>query len=141
MRSDERIRRGDRLTDAVDAKAAEVIAEAFYEGVIAPSFTSEAVSATLSRKKNLRLLELGPLSAYRAGGARLCAACRAGLLVQDWDQPDPPVREGRLATKRAPTRRGMEGAPIRLDGRPPREVERDRLRDGQAHARASAPDR
>ena len=35
--------------------------------------------------------------------ARLGAKEQGGLLAQEWDQPDPPVREGRVATKRAPT--------------------------------------
>ena len=89
------------LTEAVDAKTASIIAEAFYEGVVAPSFTAEA-AATLARKKNLRLLEIGPLSAYAREGLDL-RRVQGGLLAQDWDPPDPPVREGRLATKRAPT--------------------------------------
>jgi phosphoribosylaminoimidazolecarboxamide formyltransferase/IMP cyclohydrolase len=57
------------FSEPVDGPSAEAIAGAFYEGVIAPLFTAEAV-ATLSRKKNLRLLELGPLSQYRREGAR-----------------------------------------------------------------------
>jgi phosphoribosylaminoimidazolecarboxamide formyltransferase/IMP cyclohydrolase len=85
----------------VDAKAADAIAAAFYEGVIAPSFASEAV-ATLARKKNLRLLELGPLSRYRREGLDL-RRVQGGLLAQDWDQPDPPIREGRVVTSRAPS--------------------------------------
>ena len=89
------------FSDPVDGPAGEAIAEAFYEGVIAPSFTAEAVSL-LARKKNLRLLELGPLSRYRREGLDL-RRVQGGLLAQDWDQPDPPVREGRVATTRTPT--------------------------------------
>jgi phosphoribosylaminoimidazolecarboxamide formyltransferase/IMP cyclohydrolase len=85
----------------VDAKTAGSIAEAFYEGVIAPSFTADAVRV-LARKQNLRLLELGPLSGYRREGLDF-RRVQGGLLAQDWDQPDPPVREGRVATMRAPT--------------------------------------
>jgi phosphoribosylaminoimidazolecarboxamide formyltransferase/IMP cyclohydrolase len=89
------------LTDEVDAATAGAIAEAFYEGVIAPSFSADAV-VTLARKKNLRLLELGPLANYRREGLDL-RRVQGGLLAQDWDQPDPPVREGRVATERPPS--------------------------------------
>jgi phosphoribosylaminoimidazolecarboxamide formyltransferase/IMP cyclohydrolase len=85
----------------VDAATADAIGSAFYEGVIAPSFSTAAVDA-LARKKNLRLLELGPLAAYRREGLDL-RRVQGGLLAQDWDQPDPPVREGRVATARAPS--------------------------------------
>jgi len=88
-------------TDEVDAAAAGAIAKAFYEGVIAPSFAPDAVAA-LARKKNLRLLTLGPLADYRREGLDL-RRVQGGLLAQDWDQPDPPVREGRVATVRSPT--------------------------------------
>ena len=89
------------FSEEVDARAADAIGQAFYEGVIAPSFSADAV-ATLARKKNLRLLELGPLSRYRREGFDL-RRVQGGLLAQDWDQPDPPVREGRVATTRAPS--------------------------------------
>jgi phosphoribosylaminoimidazolecarboxamide formyltransferase/IMP cyclohydrolase len=85
----------------VDATAAAAIAESFYEGVIAPAFSAEACE-TLARKKNLRLLEIGPLASYRREGLDL-RRVQGGLLAQEWDQPDPPVREGRLATSRAPS--------------------------------------
>jgi phosphoribosylaminoimidazolecarboxamide formyltransferase/IMP cyclohydrolase len=88
-------------SDAIDVKTAEAIASAFYEGVIAPSYTAEALR-TLSGKKNLRALEIGPLTDYRREGLDL-RRVQGGLLAQEWDQPDPPVREGRVATKRVPT--------------------------------------
>jgi phosphoribosylaminoimidazolecarboxamide formyltransferase/IMP cyclohydrolase len=85
----------------VDAAAAAAIAESFYEGVIAPAFSAEA-RESLARKKNLRLLEIGPLSSYRREGLDL-RRVQGGLLAQEWDQPDPPVREGRVVTARAPS--------------------------------------
>jgi phosphoribosylaminoimidazolecarboxamide formyltransferase/IMP cyclohydrolase len=85
----------------VDAAAAAAIAESFYEGVIAPAFSADA-QETLARKKNLRLLEIGPLASYRREGLDL-RRVQGGLLAQEWDQPDPPVREGRVATARAPS--------------------------------------
>ena len=85
----------------VDAAAAVAIAESFYEGVIAPTFSAEA-KETLARKKNLRLLEIGPLASYRREGIDL-RRVQGGLLAQEWDQPDPPVRDGQVATARAPS--------------------------------------
>jgi phosphoribosylaminoimidazolecarboxamide formyltransferase/IMP cyclohydrolase len=88
-------------SDEVDAAAAAAIAESFYEGVLAPSFAPDALAA-LTRKKNLRLLEFGPLENYRREGLDL-RRVQGGLLAQEWDQPDPTVREGRVATSRAPS--------------------------------------
>jgi len=88
-------------SEEVDAVTAEAIATSFYEGVIAPSFAADAQVA-LSRKKNLRLLEFGSLGSYRREGLDL-RRVQGGLLAQEWDQPDPPVREGRVATARAPS--------------------------------------
>ena len=88
-------------SEEVDAATAAAIALSFYEGVIAPSFAPDAVQ-TLARKKNLRLLELGALAAYRREGLDL-RRVQGGLLAQDWDQPDPPIREGKVATTRPPS--------------------------------------
>jgi len=85
----------------VDADAAKALAEAFYEGVVAPGFTDDA-AAVLARKKNLRLLAVGPLASYRRSGLDL-RRIQGGLLAQDWDAPDASIREGRVATRRAPT--------------------------------------
>jgi phosphoribosylaminoimidazolecarboxamide formyltransferase/IMP cyclohydrolase len=88
-------------SEPVDALLAEEISEAFYECVIAPSFSVDAISR-LARKRNLRLLEVGPLSNYRREGLDL-RRVQGGLLAQDWDQPDPPIREGRVVTRRVPS--------------------------------------
>jgi phosphoribosylaminoimidazolecarboxamide formyltransferase/IMP cyclohydrolase len=88
-------------SETVDGPTATAIAEAFYEGVIAPYFSAEA-AAILGKKKKLRLLELGPLARYRREGLDL-RRVQGGLLAQEWDQPDGPVREGRVVTARTPT--------------------------------------
>jgi phosphoribosylaminoimidazolecarboxamide formyltransferase/IMP cyclohydrolase len=46
------------LNRPVDAETANLIAETFYEVIIAPSFEKEAL-AVLTKKRNLRLLEIG----------------------------------------------------------------------------------
>jgi phosphoribosylaminoimidazolecarboxamide formyltransferase/IMP cyclohydrolase len=85
----------------LDAEAASLIAEAFYEGVIAPSFDDGAL-AVLAKRKNLRLLATGPLDGYRREGLDL-RRVQGGLLAQEWDGPDAPVRLGRVATRRTPS--------------------------------------
>ncbi len=91
------------LTAEVDQAAAEVLGETFVEVIVAPRFSPEAVEV-LGVKKNLRLLELGPLSAPEARGPEL-RRIRGGWLYQKADV-HPNVREevegARLATRRAP---------------------------------------
>jgi phosphoribosylaminoimidazolecarboxamide formyltransferase/IMP cyclohydrolase len=83
-----------------DRRAAEAVAEQFYEGVIAPAFDAEA-RGILARKKNLRLLEVGPLGGGRAPGHDLRRVW-GGLLVQDWDTLAEDVRAARVVTSRRP---------------------------------------
>jgi len=85
----------------VDARAAEAIAEHFFEGVIAPCFDSEA-RERLARKKKLRLLETGDLAGARREGLDL-RRVSGGLLAQDWDRLDENVRDARVVTKKAPS--------------------------------------
>ncbi len=85
----------------LDAEAAAAIAEAFYEGVIAPR-VDDAARKALARKKNLRVLETGDLASYARGGFDL-RRVNGGLLVQNWDVSNEVVRESRVATRRAPT--------------------------------------
>jgi phosphoribosylaminoimidazolecarboxamide formyltransferase/IMP cyclohydrolase len=84
----------------VDGRAAEAVAEQFYEGVIAPCFDSEA-REILSRKKKLRLLEVGKLDGSRRGGHDL-RRVRGGLLIQDWDHLDEEMRRAEVPTARRP---------------------------------------
>jgi phosphoribosylaminoimidazolecarboxamide formyltransferase/IMP cyclohydrolase len=85
----------------VDGGTAGLLAEHFFEGVIAPSFDEEARQA-LARKKKLRLLETGPLSGYERHGFDL-RRVNGGMLLQDWDRIDEQVRECSVATERQPT--------------------------------------
>ena len=85
----------------VDARAAEAIAEHFFEGVIAPCFDSEA-RQRLARKKKLRLLETGDLAGTRREGLDL-RRISGGLLAQNWDRLDENVRDGRVVTKKVPS--------------------------------------
>jgi len=85
----------------VDARAAEAIAEHFFEGVIAPCFDSEA-RERLARKKKLRLLETGELAGKRREGLDL-RRVSGGLLAQNWDRLDENVRDARVVTKKSPS--------------------------------------
>ncbi|MBX3343872.1 MAG: bifunctional phosphoribosylaminoimidazolecarboxamide formyltransferase/IMP cyclohydrolase [Nitrospira sp.] len=67
----------------VDLAAAKEITSTFVEVVIAPAFTEEAL-AELKRKKDLRLLDVGPLSKATAEGYDLKKLV-GGLIVQDRD--------------------------------------------------------
>ena len=85
----------------IDEPTATAIAEAFYEGVVAPSFSAGAL-AVFAKKKNLRVLEVGPLGALRRTGKDL-RRVNGGVLVQDWDDALDRVRDCRVVTRRAPT--------------------------------------
>ncbi len=67
----------------VDLAAAKEITSTFVEVVIAPGFAEDAL-AELKRKKDLRLLDVGPLSKATSEGVDLKKLV-GGLIVQDRD--------------------------------------------------------
>jgi phosphoribosylaminoimidazolecarboxamide formyltransferase/IMP cyclohydrolase len=67
----------------VDLAAAKEITSTFVEVVIAPGYAEDAL-AELKRKKDLRLLEIGPLSKVKPEGIDLKKLV-GGLIVQDRD--------------------------------------------------------
>src|SRR5499427_7430544 len=67
----------------VDLPAAKEITSTFVEVVIAPAFAEDAL-AELKRKKDLRLLEIGPLTRGKQEGSDLKKLV-GGLIVQDRD--------------------------------------------------------
>jgi phosphoribosylaminoimidazolecarboxamide formyltransferase/IMP cyclohydrolase len=67
----------------VDLAAAKEITSTFVEVVIAPGFASDAL-AELKRKKDLRLLDVGPLTHVKQEGFDLKKLV-GGLIVQDRD--------------------------------------------------------
>ncbi len=71
------------FTRPVDLAAAKEITSTFVEVVIAPGFAPDAL-AELKRKKDLRLLEVGPLTATAQEGYDLKKLV-GGLIVQDRD--------------------------------------------------------
>jgi phosphoribosylaminoimidazolecarboxamide formyltransferase/IMP cyclohydrolase len=95
------------LNRDVDERTAKVVAETFIECVVAPRF-DEAALAVLRAKKNLRVLATGAwldashasLQYKRVGG---------GIVAQTRDATaSGEVRNGRVATKRAPTASELE---------------------------------
>ncbi len=104
------------LNRPVDCATAEALGETFLEAVIAPAF-AEAALVALTRKKNLRLMEAGPVGPARAAPSAPPDASpeptpeldfrrvRGGLLVQDRDDLDLVEGDLRVVTSRAPTER------------------------------------
>lgn len=91
------------LTQAVDAKSAEILGETFLEVIVAPSFSEEAIEI-LAKKKNLRLLSLGAFGGPDQGFE--VRRVRGGWLAQDRDTRAPAeheLRAAKLATTRAPS--------------------------------------
>jgi phosphoribosylaminoimidazolecarboxamide formyltransferase / IMP cyclohydrolase len=90
----------------LDGATAEAIASIFTEVVIAPSVSAEA-RAVFAKKKNLRLLETGPLPDPRRGGFTM-KTIAGGVLVQSRDAGTVSVDDLKIVTKRAPTDQELE---------------------------------
>jgi len=98
----------------VDLAAAKEITSTFVEVVIAPGFTDDAL-AELKRKKDLRLLDVGPLTKVKQEGFDLKKLV-GGLIVQDRDLgvlSDLKV----LTSRPSVNRRTRSMRPVRLPGR------------------------
>ncbi len=90
------------LTKPVDAECAALLAESFYEVIVAPAYTAKALEI-LSSKKNLRLLEVaGDFSKGLSNGFSFRGVC-GGMLVQTRDDSVEDVSKGTVVTKRRPT--------------------------------------
>ncbi|RKE03544.1 bifunctional phosphoribosylaminoimidazolecarboxamide formyltransferase/IMP cyclohydrolase [Marinifilum flexuosum] len=89
----------------IDKATAEIMSGIFLEVIVAPSFSDEALEV-LTKKKNLRLLELPEIlkSDYTAMKGRTVLG---GLLIQDQDQK-LIGEELKVVTKRQPSEKEME---------------------------------
>jgi phosphoribosylaminoimidazolecarboxamide formyltransferase/IMP cyclohydrolase len=85
----------------VDKKTADELVKTFFEVIIAPSYTADAM-ALLETKKNVRVLEIPATCTSRAAGYDF-RRVMGGLLIQDRDADDLDIRNARIVTKRAPT--------------------------------------
>ncbi|RDW20219.1 bifunctional phosphoribosylaminoimidazolecarboxamide formyltransferase/inosine monophosphate cyclohydrolase [Oceanobacillus arenosus] len=88
------------LNREVDVATAEKLSEIFLEIVIAPSFADEAF-AILSKKKNIRLLEL-ELNEEKSANHKLTTV-DGGVLIQSRDNGKVAATDLKVATKREPT--------------------------------------
>ena len=88
------------LNRPVDGELAAKLAEIFLEVVIAPGFEEDA-RQVLEKKKNLRLLETGPLPPLAPRMAYKSVA--GGMLIQELDTADVPDAELKVVSKAQPT--------------------------------------
>jgi phosphoribosylaminoimidazolecarboxamide formyltransferase/IMP cyclohydrolase len=84
---------------AVDAAAAEAMHDLFVEVIVAPEVAPDAL-AVFQRKKNLRVVELGPMA---AGATLDLKRVRGGLLAQDRFRFCADDTAWTVPTARAPT--------------------------------------
>ena len=89
------------LNRVVDEAAAERLAAIFLEIVIAPGFSPSAL-ALLSKKKQLRLLEL-PAMSDRPARTRQIRTIAGGFVIQEQDQSRDDPSAWRTVTQRQPT--------------------------------------
>lgn len=90
----------------VDLETAVKMSKIFLEIIIAPSFTEEAM-AVLTRKDNLRLLELHDLQVQNHYGMLDMKKVAGGLLVQELDTEVYNETDLKTVTKRAPNKREL----------------------------------
>lgn len=91
----------------VDAATAEEMSKVYYEIIIAPSFTADALEI-LQKKKNIRLLRLGDISAKLPKGTFDMKKVAGGLLVQDYNSELLNADEMKCVTDAKPTDEQMK---------------------------------
>ncbi len=93
------------LNGEVDGKLATRLSEVFLEVILAPIFSAEA-RKILSKKQNLRLLEVGKLR--RPLREKDVRSVLGGFLVQDLDVREIHASDLEQATKKKPTPKQIE---------------------------------
>ncbi|RLF51512.1 MAG: bifunctional phosphoribosylaminoimidazolecarboxamide formyltransferase/inosine monophosphate cyclohydrolase [Thermoplasmata archaeon] len=91
----------------VGRKLAEELNKIFLEVVIAPSFTKDALKI-LSKKKNLRLLEIEGLDKEKRQKGIEVRSVEGGLLLQEKDIKEPNPKEWKVVTKKKPSKKDIE---------------------------------
>ncbi len=89
------------LNRTVDTDVAEAMKELFLEVIVAPDFTAAALEI-LTKKKNLRLLQLPEVARPVAPGERMIRQVYGGLLIQDQDTSVLPPEGFKVVTATAP---------------------------------------
>lgn len=90
----------------IDEALARRMCEHFYEVVVAPSITPNALE-TFASKKNLRVMEMGD-EFFRPLPNILFRSVSGGFLLQDADPIADEARSARVVTARAPTQAEWE---------------------------------
>ena len=94
------------MTGTVDKDLAEKMSEHFFECILAPGFSEEALSV-LTKKKNLRLISFSPDKSddfkYQV------RTISGGLLLQSKDQVNLDIHQTKVATKRPPSEAEWNG--------------------------------
>ena len=92
----------------IDLPTAEAISEIFFEIVLAPSFSAEAL-AVLGKKKNMRLLEMGEADALTSRTTEVdIRSITGGFLVQTADSAlDDEPSGWEVKTERHPTEKEL----------------------------------
>ena len=114
------------LNRPVDEETAREISKIFVEAIAAPGFSPEAL-AVFAAKKNLRLMRVAA-----APDRLVVKSISGGYLAQTADTAGLDRAAAQVKTRRAPTRRGMARAGVRLEGGQARQVQRHRLRAAPA---------
>ncbi|MDB5075949.1 MAG: phosphoribosylaminoimidazolecarboxamide formyltransferase/IMP cyclohydrolase [Chloroflexi bacterium] len=93
----------------VDLATAQAISAVFYEAIVAPDFTPEALEL-LRKKRDLRLIAMGERSAPRKGEFTWLPDSKldfkrvtGGFVVQDYQPTEDPDLKVQVVTKRQPT--------------------------------------
>ena len=89
------------LNRPCDRETAEELSKIFLEIVIAPDFEPDALQV-LTKKKNLRLLAVGPIDRTPPAGFDM-KRVGGGLLLQSWDAIAEDPASWKAVTKAAPT--------------------------------------
>ena len=126
------------LNGGVDHGLAERLNKQFIEVLIAPGYEDGALEV-LQQKEAIRILE--DTERRRPELEVDMKRVRGGLLVQDRDGEPEPRELMEVVTKTQPSGGAVGRPAVRLDGGPPRALERDRARQGRGNARESAPAR
>ncbi len=91
----------------IEKNTAEEISKIFLEIVLAPGFTDEAMEV-LTKKKNIRLLELENVEKKQPDNAFDVKKVSGGVLVQDIDNELLDEDDIKVVTERKPTDKEME---------------------------------
>lgn len=86
----------------IDLDTANAISESFFEVIIAPGYTEDALGK-LEERKNLRVLQ-ADAGLFSPQGYKKCYAVIGGILIQENDSSIEPSTEWKIVSKKKPTK-------------------------------------